>query len=146
MNTSLDKKAYIKDKPAWINRLNLAIMIAAIYLILILLGAGCPIKFLTGISCPGCGMTRAIWAIIRFQFHEAFYYHPLFVFVPFMFALYLFDYKLKPLHVKYIWVAILVLFLGVYIVRLFFIPNSIVSIDIDNGFVLKFIQNNILGG
>lgn len=142
MNTIPDNK---KNKVGWENRLKLSIMIVVIYTILNLFGAGCPIKFLTGVSCPGCGMTRAVLAAMRLEFHEAFYYHPLFALVPPVFALYLFDYKIKPLYIKYIWAFIIAMFLVVYFVRLILIPNDIVSIDISSGFVLKFIHN-ILGG
>ena len=41
---------------------------ACFFLIIILLyftHIGCPIKFITGISCPACGMTRAVLAILH---------------------------------------------------------------------------------
>jgi hypothetical protein len=40
--------------------------------------AGCPFLLVTGIPCPGCGMTRAILSALRFDFTAAFGYHPLF--------------------------------------------------------------------
>lgn len=142
-----ENKVVKETKSGWKVRMRLAIIIVAIYIIFNIFGAGCPIKFLTGISCPGCGMTRAILAAIRLQFNEAFYFHPLFGLVPFMFALYLFEDYLKPIHVKYIWIVILVLFLVVYFLRLFIFKNDIVSIDIYNSSVIRFIQTiNILGG
>jgi hypothetical protein len=146
VNTISDNKPYKKTKAIWKDRLKLAIMIVAIYAILNLFGIGDPTRFLTGISCPGCGMTRAVLAAMRLQFSQAFYYHPLFGIVPLMFALYLFDYKLKPQHVKYIWIFIIAVFLLVYFIRLIILNHDIVSIDISSGFVLKFIQNKILGG
>lgn len=42
----------------------------------------CPIKYLSGISCPGCGMTRALFACLRFRFADALRYHPLIVLLP----------------------------------------------------------------
>ena len=62
--------------------LRLAIAIAACAALLTMLGIGCPIKFLTGISCPGCGMTRAWLSALHLHFAEAFAYHPLFWLVP----------------------------------------------------------------
>ena len=44
---------------------------------LLLLDAGCPIRHITGIPCPGCGMTRACLAALRLDFGEAFRMHPL---------------------------------------------------------------------
>jgi len=31
---------------------------------------------ITGWKCPGCGMTRAVFSILHFNFKEAFYYNP----------------------------------------------------------------------
>ena len=55
-------------------------VIAVFYMVLQGLGISCPIKFVTGISCAGCGMTRA-WKVLLFHgdFRQAFYYHPLFL-------------------------------------------------------------------
>ena len=128
------------------DRLKLAFIIGVIYIIFNLIGIGCPIKFFTGISCPVCGMTRALFAALRLQFSDALYFHPLFGLVPFMFALYLFDYKLKSHHVRYIYIAICIAFLLVYIMRVSFDPNALISIDIQNSYVLKFLHKNILGG
>jgi hypothetical protein len=36
----------------------------------------CPFRFLTGIPCPGCGMTGAIFAIIRGDIRAAATYNP----------------------------------------------------------------------
>lgn len=45
-------------------------------------GIGCPIKWLTGISCPGCGMTRAWLCVLRLDLYHALAYHPLFWMLP----------------------------------------------------------------
>ncbi len=37
----------------------------------------CPIKHMLGISCFGCGMTRAFISILKFDFPSAFMYNPL---------------------------------------------------------------------
>jgi hypothetical protein len=39
---------------------------------------GCPIRWMTHLPCPGCGMTRACLAAFRLDFTDAFRYHPLF--------------------------------------------------------------------
>ncbi len=36
----------------------------------------CPMKFLFGIPCPCCGMTRAIFSVLKGNIRESFYYHP----------------------------------------------------------------------
>lgn len=47
-------------------------------LFLILSGAfTCPSRLFLGVPCPGCGMTRATWALLRFDLAEAVSLHPL---------------------------------------------------------------------
>jgi len=54
-------------------------IIALFYLALILLtGYACPIRLLTGISCPGCGTSRAWIRLIKGDAAGAFRVHPLF--------------------------------------------------------------------
>lgn len=55
--------------------------ILLLYLIMELLGITCPIKFLTGVSCAGCGMSRAWKTFLLGDFIGAFSYHPLFLLV-----------------------------------------------------------------
>lgn len=55
--------------------------VAAIFLfyaVIELFGVTCPIRFVTGISCAGCGMSRAWLSLLRLDFSAAFHYHPLF--------------------------------------------------------------------
>jgi hypothetical protein len=44
----------------------------------------CPFHALTGIPCPGCGMTRAIVSLIGGNISEAFLYNPFSFFLVFM--------------------------------------------------------------
>ena len=53
-----------------------SIIFAVILIILIILGIyQCPLKYIFGLSCPFCGMTRAISYAIHFNFKMAFYCH-----------------------------------------------------------------------
>lgn len=45
--------------------------------LVVLLDIGCFFRYITGVPCPGCGMTRAHLAVLRLDFQEAFFYHPL---------------------------------------------------------------------
>lgn len=43
----------------------------------------CPLRLVTGLPCPGCGLTRSFCAMTRGHFGEAFGYH---IFGPFLFV------------------------------------------------------------
>lgn len=40
----------------------------------------CPFNLITGLNCPGCGNTRAAFALLRFDFKAMFYYNLFFPF------------------------------------------------------------------
>ena len=42
----------------------------------------CPINHLIGLYCPGCGITRMLFSILKLDFYQAFRYNP-FLFVLF---------------------------------------------------------------
>ena len=52
------------------------------------LTVGCPLRFLVGISCPGCGMSRAVEALLCFDFERAYLMHPLVFLLPVAVAVY----------------------------------------------------------
>lgn len=133
---------YGREKPMDIvkSRLLLSLLILVFYTFLSLFNAGCPIKYFTGISSPGCGMTRAVLAALRLDFKAAFYYHPLFLLTPFMYFLFLFDFLFPPRIYKITWIMIIVIFLITYFYRLIVTKSDIVNIDIMSGIVLKLIQ------
>lgn len=95
-------------------------LIAVVYIVLHIVGIGCPIKFITGISCPGCGMSRACLALLRLDFASAFYYHPLFWFVPAFPVLYVLKELGKIPKKSYdICIAVIcVLFLTLWLIRI----------------------------
>jgi len=51
----------------------------------------CFLLELTGIPCPGCGMTRALIAAVQFRFQEAFSWHAMFWSVPLLYLCFLLD-------------------------------------------------------
>ncbi len=55
-----------------------AVLAPALYI----LDIGCVFRFMTGIPCPGCGMTRAWLTALRGDLAAAVAYHPLFWAVP----------------------------------------------------------------
>jgi hypothetical protein len=105
----------------------------AAYLLLV---RACPVQWLFGVPCPGCGMTRAHLALLRLDFADALYYHPL-VFVTLPALLYLAHQDAWKLPGgrrarRILLAALCAAFLGVYLVRLFLLPDSPLQIDWEN--------------
>ena len=110
---------------------------ACVMLIREVSGIGCPFQWLTGISCAGCGMTRAVLCAVRFQFGEAFYYHPLFWVIPFGAVLFCFREKIPARYRKGLaWITV-VCFGAVYLVRLFFSDHQVVVADMETGLIVR---------
>ncbi|SFG28437.1 Protein of unknown function [Lachnospiraceae bacterium C7] len=108
-------------------------------LILHITNIGCPIKFVTGCSCPGCGMTRAWLNVLHFNFSTAFYYHPLFWVLPLLIPIMLFQDRINPKIYKFILFLVLLLFIVVYFYRLFDPNNTIVEINFSKGCIYHLI-------
>ena len=111
-----------------------------LYVFFSIVGIGCPIKFLTGISCAGCGMTRAWICLVHLDIKGAFYYHPLFILPIIYFFLYL--YKDKMPHKIFVFAVAsgIAIFLIIYIFRLHNPDDIVVNINIENGFIYKIIK------
>ncbi|WP_022852967.1 DUF2752 domain-containing protein [Thermodesulfatator atlanticus] len=80
----------------------------------------CPFKLLTGLPCPGCGMTHAAKSFLQGNFCDAFSTNPLiFLFVGLVFMLaFLPDKALFFLQRKGFWKVILLLVLIWWLTRL----------------------------
>ena len=77
--------------------ISIIILISIYYLYLSKKGIVIPCLFyeVTGLYCPGCGLTRMLFSIIRLDFYQAFRYNPLiFIAMPFI-ILYLIDFIFK---------------------------------------------------
>lgn len=57
-------------------------LIAAVYASAAVAGWGCPVQRLTGIGCPGCGLSRAAAALVRGDFAGALRLHPMVYVLP----------------------------------------------------------------
>lgn len=95
-----------------------AFMVVGFFVLFHTVGIGCPIKFATGISCPGCGMTRAWLYAITLRLDLAFAYHPLFWTVPPLFLIAALRQRLNARVVRAVFIAALVAFLTVWVLRL----------------------------
>ena len=112
-------------------------LIAALYTALHFLGVGCPIKALTGVSCAGCGMSRAWLALLRLDLSSAFAYHPPFWLpVPVALGL-LFRRRLPGALVRGRVGAACVLFLVVYGIRMLQPEDTVVTFAPETGMVYR---------
>lgn len=80
----------------------------------------CPIRWVVGIECPACGMTRAVNALLHLQFLQAFQYHPL-VFVAVLYTGLLSVFwligKERWMHTKWLWIVFITLFIIWWVVK-----------------------------
>lgn len=112
------------------------IAIVTLYVFFNVVGIGCPIKFFTGISCFGCGMTRAVLSAAHLDFSTAFHFHPLWM-VP---GIWVISYMLRNKYPKLFFgvcVIAIVLFVGVYIFRMVSGTDDIVVFEPQNGYVFR---------
>ena len=114
--------------------------VALLYLIFHLTGIGCPIHFLTGISCPGCGMTRALFALLCLRFSDAFYYHPLIYAMPFALLAYLLRKRIPKRIQRILLFTFIALFVTIYLVRMCDPTNDVVVFQPKQGFILRTIK------
>ncbi len=119
--------------------------IAAMFLILAFLYFvwKCPMRFIFGVPCPGCGMTRAAMSILRLDFKSAFYCHPLVFLMPPVF-LYIVHIRVLPQRLgkktEFIIAAVIVLlFIAVYIYR-FYTGSEIVAPHFNKSLIYYLIQ------
>lgn len=118
--------------------------IMIVYGLFNILGIGCPIKFVTGISCIGCGMTRAWLSVLHFNFKDAFYYHPAFWIPPFILILLCLKNKKSEKYYKIFMFTSIAIFVIIYFVRLIWPYNDIVVFQPENNILSKIIQKFIL--
>ena len=119
------------------------ITVAALYSVLFLLGIGCPIKFISGLSCPGCGMTRATLALLRLDFGAALHFHPVSFVMPLIFGLLVFFYlKQNRLGIKVTVSVFITLMIAVYILRLA-LGSDIVTLTPKEGAIYRLVSRII---
>lgn len=44
-----------------------------------MIGWHCPVRAITGLPCPGCGMSRALLSLLYGDIAQSLYYHPMLV-------------------------------------------------------------------
>ena len=101
------------------------------------IGITCPIKFITGISCAGCGMSRAWIAFLQLDMAKAFEYHPLFWLPPIAVIVLLCKSKI---NIKLIIFTIILMFAIVYICRLIWSGDDVVVFEPQNNILFRIIR------
>lgn len=119
-----------------LSRIKILLLICIIYYTITWF-TGCPIRYFTGISCPGCGMTRAWIAVLHHDFAQAFACHPLFFTAPIIVLGFIFedwiDFK------KYRWAVLLLgaAYLITYVVRMIWFQNEIMVWNPQSGVIFQ---------
>lgn len=94
---------------------------ALAYASALLFGWNCPIKYLTGVPCPGCGLSRALAALLRLDFRTALRFHPMVFVLPPVVLYALFGKKplfgSKNLERVLLW-SVIVLDIAIWLIRL----------------------------
>lgn len=127
-----------------LNALQAIAAIIIVYGLSALLGIGCPIKFITGISCMGCGMTRAWLSVLHLDFKSAFYYHPAFWLPPLVLIFWYLKNKKIINNYKFFMFTAIITFVIIYFVRLIWSNNDIVVFHPENNILSRIIQKFIL--
>lgn len=115
-------------------------VVVVLYVILESFGVTCPIKYITGISCAGCGMSRAWIALLHFNIHDAFMYHPLFFLPPVVVIVMLLKSKINIKIYKIIIFTIIIMFAIVYICRLIWSGDDVVVFEPENNILFRIIR------
>ena len=126
-----------------VNRIEVITSVTAVvvlYVILESFGVTCPIKYITGISCAGCGMSRAWIALLHFNIHEAFMYHPLFFLPPVVVIVMLLKSKINIKFYKIFMFTMAGAFVIVYLYRMFIGTGDIVVFEPQNNILFRIIR------
>ncbi len=117
-------------------------VIVFVYLVFTILGIGCPIKFITGVPCLGCGMTRALISVLELNLKDALYYHPMVIVLVPVSIFHVSDYFIFHIDKK-IWniiIAIIcIMFIVCYIIRISFGYGIFSDWDIKDGLVYRIL-------
>ncbi|MDO4960310.1 MAG: DUF2752 domain-containing protein [Eubacteriales bacterium] len=142
MPTGVVEEPVKKEKKQITEDLQLIAAILLAVLLMDLSGIGCPIKFLTGIPCAGCGMSRALLALCRADIRTAVQYHPLSVLMPAAFAAWIFRRHIP----KRVFDALCFLLAGMFVLVYIFRMASgdpVLGINVENGFFIHIIKEVI---
>ena len=125
--------------------LGLVLGILLFYLVLEGIGITCPILFLTGISCAGCGMSRAWFSVLRLDFQSAFAYHPLFWVPPVFLVVFLLRNRIPEKPRKVLYGIFIGLFGVVWLLRMLSGRDPVVVFHPEQGLILRTLHFIVKG-
>ena len=105
-------------------------------------GMICPFRIMFGFSCPGCGMSRAIIALLHLDFMQAIHYHPLVICIPFIIFLFFRITSGMTKGTSKLLMVLVALFLTVYIIRIY-IGSDVLTFDFSDGFLYQVFHTMI---
>ena len=119
----MENRIKLINRNVLIKHLFVVLVIVGYYLVLHLLSWTCPFKAIFGISCPTCGTTRSLLALVRLDFSAYWYFHPagilvvMAVLIGFHFKI--LDKYIKPWITRLLFYVMIVLIMVTYIIRMF---------------------------
>lgn len=117
----------------------LALTVLLVIALMYVSGIGCPIRYMTGIPCPGCGMTRAAVALVTLDFAQALYYHPMIFALPVFAVLFLWA-RYKGKSGNWILGFACVCLIVTYLIRIFILKDSALEVDMAWGRIGRVIS------
>ena len=115
--------------------------IVALVTVMWVFNVPCPIKHVTGISCAGCGMSRAFASALTLNFAEAFRYHPLWIIVvPASVAIAILGTKGKKRTAGILLTLVVTAFLATWIIRIV-TGDDIVRIDLAHSAIFRLFND-----
>lgn len=121
-------------------RIKKLLIFIIIVILLYCLDIGCPIKYITGISCPGCGITRAVVACAQLDFHQAFRCYPMIAVMPVLLILYIFSNRIPVIIRNIILYIIIAAIIGIYFVRMADCSDSIVVFHPEDNIIFRLFR------
>lgn len=104
------------------------------------LSFGCPFRLLFGISCPGCGMTRALFSLLTLDFGNAFEMHPLVFLLPLAVLIYFKRRSIPKKVMTALCVFALIILFAVYCIRMAQ-GGTVVYADFEGGLIYRLFNN-----
>jgi len=119
--------------------------------IVVFTGSGtiCYFKTITGLPCPGCGLTRAFISLYKGNMLEAFMYHPLWLLVPVVgFVIFFKNYFIaasKAYNSRLFWLLVVLIFIVCYIIRMMLLFPYHEPMTYNKNSLFYLVYNFILG-